>query len=157
MADYKVIISRLLALKASIPRIVGNEMINEAHDNLRNESFEGKKYVPRKSGSPRDQGRRLLLDTGDGERSIRIQRESGERVDLTANDYMQAHNEGATIRGTFNVRSHIRRRNGRSEQVSAHSRTVDTKLPERPFIKATAKLIRRVNGAIFKRLIAILK
>jgi phage gpG-like protein len=157
MPHWKNVIAQLEQLKKNIPRIVGIEMVNHANDNLRSESFEGTRWPARKAGAPRDQGRRLLIDTGDGQRSIKVSRESTTQVDLNANDYMQAHNEGATISGTASVRSHSRTRKGRGERVSSHTRKMNTKLPERRFIGVSAKLKERIHRSIFKRLFAILK
>lgn len=157
MAHWKEVVAKLETLRANIPRIVGIEMVNHANENLRSESFEGQKWPARKAGAVRDAGRRLLIDTGDGQRSIRVSRQDEDQVDLTANEYMQAHNEGAKITGKVSISSHSRTRKGRTEQVSSHSRTMNTQLPERRFIGVSKKLAARINNAIFKRIFAILK
>jgi len=151
MAHYQVIIERLQQLKREIPVIVGNEMVNFAIDNIHAEGFEGDKWDPRKPGAPRNNGRGLLKDTGDGERSIRVSREDESEVHVTANDYMEAHNTGATIRGNFSVREHTRKRRGRSMTVKAHSRNVNTTLPTRTFLAPSKTLNTRIATAIVKR------
>jgi len=49
--------------------------------------------------------------------------------------YAKIHNEGGTIRGTFNVRAHTRRtRSGDKAKVKAHKRTVNTTMPQRKYM-----------------------
>jgi phage gpG-like protein len=151
MPHYKEVIAKLKKLAAEIPEIAGNEMVNHALDNIRAQGFEGTKWPPRKAGAPRNEGRALLIDTGDGMRSIRVTRKTGEYVEVDANDYMEAHNTGATISGTFGVRSHQRTRAGRTSTVRSHSRKVNTKLPERTFLAPSDALSARIVAAIAKR------
>lgn len=151
MAHYQKVIIKLRQLRNEIPTIVGEEMVNYAHSNLRKESFDGEKWPPRKPGAPRDQGRRLLMDTGDGQRSIRKIRQTDTEVDVSANDYMEAHNRGARISGTFAVKGHTRRRNGRAITVKPHTRNVNTVLPTRTFLAPSPALNKRITKAILKR------
>ena len=140
-----------------MPDIVENEMVNTALDNLHAEkTADGSPMQPRKAGSKRNQGRRILLDTGDGDRSIRG-RQNGNVITVEANEYMVAHNEGATIAGTFSVRAHTRRRRGKSEEVGSHTRTVNIKLPERTFLAPGKQLYTRIQNALESRLKALLK
>lgn len=156
MAHYNKVIWALKQFKHEIPTLVGNELVNYGLDNLRSESYLGVPWAPRKPGAVRNQGRRLLIDTGDGERSIR-QRRSGRSVEVTANKYMEAHNTGATITGTFSVREHTRRRRSRAHKVSAHQRTVNTTLPERTFLAADEVLFKRIESVLSNRLKTLLK
>lgn len=149
---YLQAISSLNQFRSEIPTIVGNEMVNYALDNLHAErDVNGAPMKPRKPGSPRNEGRRILLDTGDGERSVRISKKTDREVELTANEYMEAHNTGATISGTQNVSEHTRRRRGRSETVRAHTRNVNFTLPERTFVAPTEELFDRIESALGKR------
>ncbi|ELR69176.1 hypothetical protein C900_05372 [Fulvivirga imtechensis AK7] len=153
MPHYKVVIRRLEALKAELPIIVANEMVNHAIDNIRAGSWDGRPWPARKAFAPRNRGRGLLIDTGDGLRSIasKIQK---PYVLLKMEDYMAAHNEGADINVTQNVRSHTRRRAGRSMQVRAHSRNMNFKLPQRQFAgesKVLSENIRKVFEKRFRR------
>lgn len=149
---YLEVIANLQQFQSEIPRIVGNEMVNYALDNLHAErDVTGAPMKPRRTGAPRDEGRRILMDTGDGERSVRISKQTSEVVELTANVYMEAHNVGATISGTQNVREHTRRRKGRSETVRAHQRDVNFSLPERTFIAPTQELLTRIENALGNR------
>lgn len=147
-------IAKLKQFKREIPVIVGNEMVNHAQDNILAGSYDGVPMLPRKSSAPRNEGRGLLRDTGDGMRSITfvIQR---PYVGLVANDYMVAHNEGAHITGSASVSSHSRRRAGRTHRVRAHTRQMDTVLPQRQFTGDSKVLKKRIVTALltrFKRL-----
>lgn len=150
-------IAKLRQFQAEMPILVGNEMVNYALDNMRAEGYDGEKWPPRKSNAPRNQGRRLLVDTGDGERSIRIVTQTATLVELSANEYMEAHNTGARIQGTFPVRAHTRRRRGRSEEVRAHNRQVDFTLPQRTFVSSESPmLLKRLNDVLEQRFKALM-
>lgn len=147
MPDYRTVIKRLEAAKAKLPKVVGAVMVEHATNNIRSGGFEGKPYTPRKAGSARDAGRQILIDTGRGLRSIRFS-VTKPYVNVMMEVYMIAHNEGATISGTQNVREHERNpRNRRRHRVRSHNRQVNTKLPERPIIKNTPKLRAKLVAA----------
>jgi phage gpG-like protein len=148
---YKEAITRLRQLVSEWPDIAGNEMVNFGIDNIRSESFAGTKWPPRKSNAPRNKGRGLLIDTGDGMRSIRVSRKTSREVHATANEYMEAHNTGATISGTFAVKPHTRRRAGGTQKVRGHSRKVNFKLPQRTFLAPSKELSDRITAAMLKR------
>lgn len=149
MADWQEAIKKLEALKASLPKLVGNEMVNFALDNIRSESFEGKKWKPRKPGTKRNSGRNLLVDTGRGRRSIRISKSSTLKTELDAIDYMQAHNEG--VKKTVSVRGYSRK--GRS--VKPHSMKMN--LPQRQFTGVSNEQTRRINLVIQQQIIKALQ
>jgi phage gpG-like protein len=148
---YKQFIDRLRQFRKEILPIAGNEIVNFAQDNIRAEGFDGKKWQPRNPNAPRNDGRGLLIDKGDGVRSIRVVEENDQFVAVSANEYMEAHNTGAEISGTFSVKSHTRRRAGRTETVKAHTRTVNTKLPTRTFLASGDALNKRILKALLER------
>lgn len=148
---YLQMITKLKQFKSEMSDIAGNEMVNFGIDNIRSGSFEGRQWPPRKANAPRNKGRALLIDTGAGMRSIRVVRKNEREVDVSANDYMEAHNTGARISGTFGVRAHSRRRAGRSYKVRAHKRRVNTTLPQRTFLAPSKVLADRISGALLRR------
>ena len=149
-------IARLQALKRNVRKIAANELVNYALDNIkRQRDINGMPLRKRKPGSPRDAGRAILVDTGDGRRSIQAS-VTATGAQLTANEYMVAHNEGATVRGTFRVRQHTRRRGGRAQTVKAHSRTVNFTLPQRAFAGKSREQINRIEKAIANQIIKAL-
>lgn len=141
-------IANLTALKREVPTIAANEMVNFALDNIRTgKDINGNAFQPRKAGAPRNRGRAILVDTGDGRRSISA-RVDANGATLTANEYMQAHNTGVSKPVT--VRSHTRRSRGRSHKVSSHSRTMN--LPARTFAGDSPKQRERIQKVIAQRI-----
>jgi hypothetical protein len=156
MSSWDRSIAQWRKFRNEIPDIIGAEMVTFSTDNIRTGSFEGKPWPARRSSAARNQGRGLLIDTGDGLRSIAYRKQGGF-VKVVAIDYMVAHNEGARISGTFGVRSHSRRRLGRTERVRAHSRNVNIKLPQRQFSGPSRIQNQQIRTALIKRLNRILR
>lgn len=156
MPHWTESVRRLQQLKSELPVIVGNEMVNYALDNIRAESFDGRKWKPRSAHAPRNKGRKLLVDTGIGRRSIKVVKATLDVVQLSANDYMQAHNEGAHITGSRHVRAHTRVRRGRAEAVRSFTRKVDYQLPERRFTGKSPKQTARINKILANRIVQAL-
>jgi len=152
MPHWTESVRRLEQLKLDVPKLAGNEMVNFALDNIRKESFEGKPWPKRKAGAVRDSGRNLLVNTGAGRRSIKVSRSTPQQTQLTANDYMQAHNEGEN--GTFTVNAHSRTRKGRTHNVASHSRKMN--LPERRFTGKSDEQTTRIQKVITNRIIKAL-
>lgn len=153
MAHWQKVIAGLRRFKSQLPTLVGNEVVNFALDNLdAQQDAYGMPLKRRKPGAVRDAGRRILKDTGDGDRSVRVSRKTPSLVEITANEYMIAHNAGATINTTAQVRGHTRRRKGRAENVKAHTRKVSITLPARTFLAPSEQLNTRLTGALSKRL-----
>jgi len=165
---YTKVISALRKFQGEMPLLVGNEMVNFALDNLRKEEdADGIPFKPRSSKARRNRGRRLLMDRGDGERSIRILIANRQKVEITANDYMQAHNVG--YKGTVTVRAHARRRtsltrsgnrtnrtaNVNAGQVNAHTRNMN--LPRRTFLAPGQRLNKRLVLVLTNRLNKLLR
>lgn len=156
MPHWTESVRRLQQIKADIPKIVGNEMVNYALTNIRlQKDIHGKPLKKRKPGAERDSGRAILVDRGHGRRSIDDKVE-GDIVKLTALDYMVAHNEGASMRGTRNVRAHTRKRAGRSESVKSHTRKVDYDLPVRQISGKSDAQTKQINQVIANRIVKAL-
>jgi hypothetical protein len=154
--EYTKFLAALKKFREQMPALVANDMVNYALDNLNAQhDVDGQPMKPRRANAPRNQGRRILKDTGDGDRSIRISAQTESYVDITANDYMEAHNVGATIKKTVNVRAHRRARTGRSggpSEVAAHTREMNTTLPRRTFFAPSKELDRRIVKTLSTRL-----
>jgi hypothetical protein len=143
MVTLEQAIANLQKLKENLTTIVGNDMVNHALDNIDKESYVGKKYKPRKAGTKRNKGRKLLVDSGDGRRSIQF-KVKGKLVYLIAIDYMIAHNEGVTV--TVSVRAHTRTRKGRTSNVKSH--TMHMNLPQRQITGANSVQTDQINKVI---------
>lgn len=152
--EWQQAIAALRKFKSQIPTLVGSEMVDYALDNLRSQSYLGVPTKQREPGAERNEGRRLLFDSGDGDRSIRISAANESHVDLTANEYMEAHNYG--VNKSVSVRSHTRQRKGRQpSEVEAHTRQMN--LPKRPFIDTDKVLDARILKTLETRFKELLK
>lgn len=148
MPDITQSIANLQKLKGQLGVIAANEMVNYALDNIRKgKDIHGQPFKARKQGSVRNAGRAILVDTGAGRRSITAKADANGAT-LTANEYMQAHNAGAST--TVSVRSHTRRRKGRSSNVAAHSRNMN--LPARTFAGDSPEQRKRIEKVIAQRI-----
>jgi len=106
----------------------------------------------------RHAGRGVLIKSGRLFRSIRILKKSGSRrVVGSTVPYAKVHNEGLRVQGTARVRSHTRRpRRRASHTVRAHTRSVNFKMPKRPFLTdskrfrtgAKREVVRLLNKAM---------
>lgn len=140
---YLQAIKNLQQLKRELPKIVGNEMVNDALDNIRAQrEIDGQPMKPRKPGSTRNRGRSLLVDTGRGRRSIDDKVE-GMKVKLQAEEYMVAHNEG--VNKTVSARS----RKGKT-----FSRKMN--LPQRKYAGKSKKLDERIGKVIQNKIVKAL-
>jgi hypothetical protein len=177
MPDLTVAIRNLQRLKAEIQTIAGSEMVNTALDNIRKGvDYLGSALKPRSAKAKRNKGRAILVDTGTGRRSIRYM-VSGQFVNITAVDYMIAHNEG--VSKTVTVRAHTRGRYQRSRvttgtfsvktrkentktvksrtgDISIRAHAMKMNLPTRKFFGNSAAMIGRINATIGNRIIKAL-
>ncbi|MCE2937524.1 MAG: phage virion morphogenesis protein [Flammeovirgaceae bacterium] len=149
-------IANLQALKGRLKKLVAKEMVNTALDNIKRQTdVNGVSFAKRKPGAPRDAGRLVLVDIGDGRRSITAS-VTATGVQLTANDYMEAHNEGANITATAIVREHTRRRAGRSARVRSHTRRMNTQLPARTFFADSPRVRNRLDEMVQNQILEAL-
>lgn len=80
-------------------------------------------------------GGAILIDTTFLRKSLAVLNEYETTIEYgTHVPYAGVHNYGLRVRAIQNVRAHARLRNGKKEQVKAHTRKMDTKFPERKFI-----------------------
>ncbi|REH00283.1 phage virion morphogenesis protein [Flavobacterium aquicola] len=100
----------------------------------------------------------LMVKSGRLKRSIRKIKVTRNSVTIgTDVPYAEAHNEGAVINTTVNVKAHSRKRKGREHQVKAFRRKRKITLPERRFIGESAVLGRRLERLIQREITEILK
>lgn len=130
----------------NLPPILGNEVVNFAHDNFDRQSFNGiawqKRKNPTKWGKRDDEGRSLLIQTGKLRRSIRVSQILQDRVKITAGGadvpYAKAHNEGVSGMVEQNVKPFTRRsKKGKMHGVDGFTRTIYQNIPKRQFISGT--------------------
>lgn len=162
---------RLQAVGKRLPRFVGALAVAHFKEGFKNQGFTDdslEKWTPRKKPDTGRAGRRaILVKTGALRRSIRIVSMSSARVIVGSNlPYAQIHNEGGRINATQQVaahrrRAHIRRVDGKRQRVSehtvsAHSRKVNTLIPQRRFIGRSRVLNQKIEGKLIQELRNIL-
>lgn len=154
------IIAALQQQLQRLPTLVANLGVNFVKDNFDTESWEGRKWAPRKTGAPRNAGRKLLRDRGTLYRAIRKTVNANRiRVFIAApaDVYGAAHNTG----GIMYVRPHKRRvptgrrsdRAGAYAQVKAQTR----KLPKRQFIGQSRFLNQKADALVQQQLWKIIQ
>lgn len=142
--DLKALVRKIEHFRDELPLHLGQAAVNFSRGNFRKQGFQAARvepWAPRKGGA--DPGRAILVKTGALRRSIRVISYNRRRVVIGSDmPYAKAHNEGAHIKGTYQVGAYRRRkaRAGKGKptsgtvEVSAHSRRVNHHLPARPFL-----------------------
>ena len=97
-----------------------------------------------------------LVETGILRRSLRTETTETEGKVFTEVPYAKVHNEGETIKGTLKISPFERKRKGKTENVKAHTRNVNTTFPKRKFMGESAMLNKRAEEIILKRLDQVL-
>lgn len=108
-----------------------------------NRSF--KAWDKRKQPDQRPGGA-ILIDTTFLRKSLNVIEETKDKIFFgTHVPYAGVHNNGERIRAVQNVRAHSRVRNGKKEQVKAHNRKIDIKMPERQFIGHSELMMKNLD------------
>jgi len=149
-----------LFMERSAPRIVGVEAKKHIASNFKQEGFVDlpfKKWVDRKKNEKTR--RAILVKSGRLKNSFHYRAISkGVRVYSADVPYAEAHNNGATIKGTQRVRSHRRtsRKTGEKYKVEAFTREMDHKIPQRKFIGNSKVLDYRINKKLARKISIIM-
>ncbi len=120
-----------------LPRAVGNEAVNFALDNFKDQAWNGNPWPKRKRN--KDPGRALLIKSGRLRRGLRIISSSDSRVSVgvLGVPYARIHNDGGQIKQA-----------ARSETFKRPFKTLDSGM--RRFVKITAKNRKSGQGFTFK-------
>jgi phage gpG-like protein len=156
--NYIAKLNKLSKLYKKFPDMAAIEAVNFSKERFVQKNWVDKSRTKWKSRQRKDRGS-LMVRSGRLKRSIRKLKATRNSVIIgTDVPYAQAHNEGATIKKTVNVKQHTRKRKGReTETVKAHRRKMNLKLPERRFIGQSALLGRRIERLLQKEINDILK
>jgi phage gpG-like protein len=120
-------------LKKAIRKIT-NTTVNHYKSSFRNQGFAGDnaKWKPRKNI---DQGRAILVQSGDLRRSIKGTNQGNNIIISSDKPYAEIHNQGGTINTTVSVKAFSRKtKSGKTANVKAHTRNVNTQIPKRQFM-----------------------
>lgn len=167
--DFLTKLNRLSKLYQKFPELAAIEAVNFSKERFVRKNWVDKsvtRWRPRKA-SPEwrseEQKRAaargsLMVKSGRLKRSIRKIKVTRNSVTIgTDVPYAEPHNEGEVINQTINIKTHSRKRKGRTETVKAHKRKRKITLPERRFIGESALLLRRVERLVQREINTILK
>jgi len=167
--DFIVKLNRLSKLYKKFPELAAIEAVNFSKERFVRKNWVDRSVTAWKARKPSPEWHSeaqkkaaargsLMVRSGRLKRSIRKIAVARNSVTIgTDVPYAEPHNEGAVINQTVNVRSHSRKRKGRSETVKAHKRKRKITLPERRFIGESAVLLRRVERLVQREINEILK
>ena len=169
MNDFFTKLNRLSKLYRKFPEMAAIEAVNFSKERFVRKNWVDKsvtRWKPRKpspdwhSEAQKKEAARgsLMVKSGRLKRSIRKIKVTRNSVTIgTDVPYAEAHNEGAVINQAVNVKTHSRKRKGRTETVKAHRRKRKITLPERRFIGESALLLRRIERQLQREMNEILK
>jgi phage gpG-like protein len=169
MIDFVTKLNRLSKLYRKFPEMAAIEAVNFSKERFVRKNWVDKSVTVWKSrkASPEWHSEAqkkaasrgsLMVKSGRLKRSIRKIKVTRNSVTIgTDVPYAEAHNEGAVINQMVNVKSHNRKRKGRTSTVKAHRRKRKITLPERRFIGESALLLRRVERLVQREINDILK
>ena len=170
--QFAKIQQRLAQTLRTLPAVIGEEAVNFSLEAFDKEAWNGyttdnwaKRKNPTKWGKADETDRALLVKTGKLKRSVRITRILNDRVRIGAGGadvpYARAHNFGFRGKVHQNVNAFTRKmKNGKTQNVKAHQRTINQNIPQRQFIggeKHSPYLRARVRRAILLELKQVLK
>ena len=167
--DFIAKLNRLSKLYKKFPELAAIEAVNFSKERFVRKNWVDKSVTAWKARKPspdwHSEGQKkaaargsLMVKSGRLKRSIRKIKVTRNSVTIgTDVPYAEAHNEGAVINQSVNVKNHSRKRKGRTETVKAHKRKRKITLPERRFIGESAVLLRRVERLVQREINEILK
>ncbi len=166
LKDLRLTAGRLNGLVRELPQLAGAEVLDSINENFRSQSFFGAPWLPRQA-TEKDDGRALLVRSGRLRRSFELDVRGLTLIIHTDTPYAQIHNEGGTITGSVNVAAFKRNRSETDEVsapgarkakytksvigshlVKAHTRTVNTTIPQRQFMGEHPDLDKRLGTLI---------
>src|SRR5690606_31469094 len=107
-----------------------------------------------KRKNDKDPGRAVLIDTTFLRKSLQVLSEDNRRITFgTYVPYAGSQNNSERMRAVQYVTAHTRNRNGRREQVQAHTRRINTQYTERKFIGESQKMMQGLDNWLHTEII----
>lgn len=167
--DFIKKLNRLSKLYTKFPELAAIEAVNFSKERFVRKNWVDKGVEAWKARKPSpewhsDEQKKaatrgsLMVKSGRLKRSIRKTAVTRNSVTIgTDVPYAEAHNEGTVINTSVNVKTHSRKRKGRTETVKSHRRKRIIKIPKRQFIGESAILLRRIERLVQREITEILK
>ena len=173
MKDFIKIQEAIMKVARRTPTLVGGMAVNFFKERFRYRNWLDKRREPWPTRNPEDdsawgrkkqkKNRALLVQTGRLRRSIRVVAKTQNTVAVgTDVPYAKAHNEGYEAQVTqrvkaHQVRAHKRKIRGEKRSIRAHerkafSRTINQKVPARPFMGESHFLNKKIEREIERTL-----
>jgi len=152
--------NKVKRLFQSLPAILGQKALEFFDRSWDQKGFadrtlnKWKPVIDSKSGREKQ---RPLVQTARLRRSLRLKTDRNSAIIYTDVEYAQIHNEGGTITGVANIKSHKRRTKNGVVDVSAHKRRVNTDIPQRQFMGASELLKKELRQTIVDQISKILQ
>jgi phage gpG-like protein len=146
-----------------LPIQVGADAVRESDQAFRKQKWEAESgteaWEKRKPNAPRNEGRSILVDTGQLRASVRVLRHNIGSVTIgSSKPYAQIHNEGGEIDTTQNVpaaqiKEYLAARKGKKVSIKAHTRKAHTRklkftMPKRQFMGMSKPLKEKIERRI---------
>lgn len=156
--DWNKIRLNVLRWLDDASHIIGTEAVNEVHEHFDEEGVNGTDWQQRIPLTPRGD-RKLLSDTGTLEDSVRYEVEGRNRVvvgvDSDLVPYAEIHQEGGEIPVTKKSRAYfwaqyLKTGNDFFKRLALAKGPF--KIPARPYMVATTRMIRRIESALIRHL-----
>lgn len=153
--DLKKITLQLEQWLEDAAEIVGTEAVNEVHTHFEEQGVDGQPWKPRVPGTPRN-SRKLLSDTNTLEDSIRYEVQMGGKqvaVGLDENlvPYAEIQQEGGTIEVTDKMKRFFWAKYLETGDVFYKRLALAKgpfKVPARPYLVITERMVRRIEAAL---------
>jgi len=142
-------------LKTDVKRFARVYCLQWFDDSFQKQGFTDTAFVPwPKRKNDKDPGRAILIDTTFLRKSLHVLSENDKQIMFGTNvPYAGLHNNGERMRAVQNVRAHARNRNGKREQVKAHTRRVDTQYPKRQFIGESQQMMKGLDTWVHNEIV----
>jgi len=128
-------LSKAIKQLDSSNKLLSIELANSIKDKIKNQTENWKPLKQKtKDNKPGKTKNKILFHTGSMLRSIKGISSNYKIFVGTIIEYARIHNEGGRINKTVSVKSHSRKRKGKSETVKSHSRKMNLTIPKREFL-----------------------
>lgn len=134
-------------LKSDMRRFAKVYCLQWFDNSFQNQGFTDESFQPWAARTnDRRPGGAILIDTTFLRKSLQVLNEDENRIAFgTHVPYAGVHNYGLRVRAIQNVRAFNRTRNGKPEQVRAHTRAIDRTYQKRQFIGESALMMQGLD------------
>lgn len=148
-------------IENELKTVLGVTAVNFFRSNFMVEGFQDgaiKKWKPLNPEYAKEKGpgKKILTDTGDLKRSIRWEATADGVLIIADEPYAEIHNEGGKIVATVSVSAHNRKTKWGIVKVKAHTRDMNTTIPQRQYMGNSVDLEKKLEDAVSNKIHQIL-